>query len=37
VITAPEIKDFQPARRFAPNEVIPIAPGRGWVLVVEEK
>ena len=37
VLTAPEIKDFQPARRFAPSEAIPVAPGRGWVLVVEER
>ncbi len=37
VLTAPEIKGFQPARRFAPTEAIPVAPGRGWVLVAEEK
>jgi hypothetical protein len=37
VLTAPEIKDFQPARRFAPGEAIPVAPGQGWLLVAEEK
>ena len=37
VLTAPEIKDFQPARRFAPTDAIPVEPGRGWVLIAEEK
>jgi hypothetical protein len=37
VLTAPEVKDFQPARRFAPTEAIPVAPGRGWVLIAGEK
>jgi hypothetical protein len=34
VLTAPEIKGFQPAARFAPTDAIPVQPGRGWVLVV---
>jgi hypothetical protein len=37
VLTAPEIKDYQPARSFAPDEPIPIEPGRGWLLLLEEK
>jgi hypothetical protein len=36
-LTAPEIKGFQPARRFAPSDAIPVEPGKGWVLLVEEK
>ena len=36
-LVAPEIKDFQPARRFAPSDAIPVEPGKGWVLLVEEK
>jgi hypothetical protein len=34
-ITAPEIKNFQPARKFAIDEKIPVAEGKGWLLVVE--
>jgi hypothetical protein len=33
-ITAPEIAGFQPARRFAPGEPIPVPQGRGWLLVL---
>jgi hypothetical protein len=36
-LTAPEIKDYQPARSFALTDAIPIAPGRGWLLLLEEK
>ena len=34
-ITAPEIKNFQPARKFGIDEKIPVAKGKGWLLVVE--
>jgi hypothetical protein len=35
-ITAPEIKNFQPARTFKPGEKIPVEKGKGWLLIVEE-
>jgi glycosyl hydrolase family 123 len=31
-ITAPAIANFQDAASFKPNQVIPIQPGRGWLL-----
>jgi hypothetical protein len=34
VIEAPEIKNFQPARHFAPSEAIPVEKGKGWLLVI---
>ena len=34
-ITAPAVRDFQQAARFRPGEPIPVAPGRGWLLIVE--
>jgi hypothetical protein len=34
-ITAPEVRNFQPARTFGPGEEIPVAPGKGWLLVVK--
>ncbi len=37
VLSAPAIGGFQPAGRFAPTDAIPIEPGKGWVLIVEEK
>ena len=37
MLAAPEIKDYQPARTFAPTDPIPVAPGRGWLLLLEEK
>lgn len=35
-IEAPAIDRFQPARRFAPGEPIPVAPGKGWLLVISQ-
>ena len=35
-IEAPEIKSFQPARHFAPGEVIPVEKGKGWLLVIRQ-
>ena len=32
-----EIKGFQPKCTFYPDEVIPIAPGKAWVLILEEE
>ncbi|HEU4697546.1 MAG TPA: glycoside hydrolase domain-containing protein [Gemmatimonadales bacterium] len=34
---APAIDGFQPEATFAPGDVIPVAPKRGWLLVVERK
>jgi hypothetical protein len=36
-IIAPAILDFQPAREFRLDESLPVEPGKGWMLVVEEK
>ena len=33
-IRAPAIKDFQDARSFTPGEKIPVAPGKGWLLIL---
>ncbi len=35
-IEAPAIARFQEARRFAAGEPVPVAPGKGWLLVVSE-
>jgi hypothetical protein len=35
-IEAPEIKNFQPARHFAPGEAIPVEKGKGWLLVIRQ-
>jgi len=34
-IVAPELPGFQPAATWGPFDAIPVAPGRGWLLVVE--
>jgi len=34
---APPIEDFQPEMLFRPGEPIPVMPGRGWLLLVDEK
>ena len=34
-ITAPEIKNFQPARTFGLNEKIPVEKGKGWLLIIK--
>jgi hypothetical protein len=33
-IEAPAIDRFQPGRRFAVGDPIPVAPGKGWLLVL---
>jgi Family of unknown function (DUF6067) len=33
-IVAPGVKGFQPETTFKPGEVIPVQPGKGWMLVV---
>jgi len=33
-IEAPAIANFQPARRFAPGEAIPVEKGKGWMLII---
>lgn len=35
-LSAWEIEKFQPTAEFAPNDEIPVAPGRGWLLVLHE-
>ena len=35
-IRAPAIQDFQEAVSFNPRDAIPIEPGRGWLLFIEE-
>ena len=34
-ITAPDVAGFQTGRRFAVAEPIPVAPGKGWLLIIE--
>jgi len=36
-LRAPEIAGFQPARVFTPGEPIPVAPGRGWIVVIGQE
>ncbi|WCT11431.1 glycoside hydrolase domain-containing protein [Mucilaginibacter jinjuensis] len=35
IITAPEIKNFQPAVKFGVNDEIPVSKGKGWLLIVQ--
>ncbi|MDB5278197.1 MAG: hypothetical protein JWR61_3152 [Ferruginibacter sp.] len=35
-ITAPEIKNFQPAKTFDASEMIPVVKNKGWLLVLKE-
>jgi len=37
VIRAAAVENFQPAATFAPGEPIPVQPGRGWLLVLEQR
>jgi hypothetical protein len=37
ILTAVEAKDFQPAAIFTPDQKIPVEPGKGWLLILEEK
>jgi hypothetical protein len=37
VIEAPEVKDFQPARTFAVDGLIPVQRGKGWLLVIRAR
>jgi hypothetical protein len=34
---APAIRAFQPAALFAPTDTIPVNPGRGWLLVLDDR
>jgi len=34
-ITAPEVKNFQPAKTFKLNEKIPVEKGKGWLLIIQ--
>ncbi|MCX6581090.1 MAG: DUF6067 family protein [Candidatus Aminicenantes bacterium] len=35
-VTAPAIKDFQPAAAFELNKALPIPRGKGWLLIIDE-
>ena len=37
IITAPEIKNFQPGKSFGINDEIPVAKNKGWLLVIKNK
>ena len=37
VLEAPEVKYFQQATTFTPNDTIPVLGKRGWLLIVSEK
>jgi hypothetical protein len=34
-LRAPAVANFQPAATFRPGDEIPVAPGRGWLLILE--
>jgi hypothetical protein len=34
---APAVQSFQPAALFKPTDAIPVAPARGWLLIVDEE
>lgn len=34
-LRAPAVEGFQPAATFAPDQAIPVAPGKGWLLILE--
>lgn len=36
-LIAPEVKKFQPARTFSPDDSIPVVPEKGWLLIAKEK
>jgi hypothetical protein len=36
-LTAPAIQDFQDSALFTPDQPLPVEPGRGWLLVLNEK
>jgi hypothetical protein len=36
ILEASFIPEFQEASRFKPNELIPVEPGKGWLLILSE-
>jgi hypothetical protein len=34
-ILAPEVRDFQPAAVFNPDDPIPVQKGKGWLLIIQ--
>jgi hypothetical protein len=36
-ITAPAIRNFQPAATFTPGAPIPVEKGKGWLLIIKSK
>ena len=37
IITAPEVKNFQPAKTIGLTEAIPVEKNKGWLLIIKEK
>lgn len=37
VLSAPEMKDFQPAKTFSYLDRIPVEPKKGWLIIITEK
>jgi hypothetical protein len=35
-LVAPEVKDFQPAREWRPDDPIPVEPRRGWLIYIRD-
>ena len=36
-LVAPGVQDFQPARQWMPDEAIPVSPGKGWLILIEQR
>ncbi len=36
ILEAPHISEFQESSRFKPNDLIPVEPGKGWLLILSE-
>jgi hypothetical protein len=37
VLRAPDIQNFQKAAVFQPTDKVPMDPGKGWLLILEER
>jgi len=37
VLTAPPVRDFQPAAKFQPSDSIPVQKGKGWLLILRRE
>jgi len=36
-LVAPAVRDFQPEAEFSPKDPIPVAPGKGWLLILRKR